>query len=561
MKNLSLITVICCLFVLFIGCKKEFNLLTEQGTSDPPNRSGLNNEDGLQANGEPYEEIILGNQLVNAYSVANMTMAYDSLLNSRSNLFSQSSFVQNLTISATHLYVCFKPQDSTEYNYLIDESGLTLFHYPLDYEIIQQGLYYIRPGSQYGDLPWLYTTIPVGQANSIIVPYDVLEKCFIPDELVLSDKHNASALTETMAMLELEALMQTRNITQEEYEEAIFVSRGAKNPSGYIKVKNTSTQNLEGVRKVKVRVHNIIKLCEATTDENGYYKMSKSYLTNVHYATIFENSTGFKVWGNWAFLCPANYNMGWHSNSGHNRNIETNSDAWPWATVNNAAYIYREKICPNLNITKPASNLRIWFINKSNGMGAAPMTHRTPIQLAAFNILLGMFSINSYLSFIAFVLPDVFIICNVKDTEKFYSLVFHELSHASHYEKAGSGYWLNYISGIVANVNKNTYGDGTGALDGYIGVGEMWGEYFEWRCMTNITALGYSFTNVPTPGTTYWFKPKILYNLQLQCSLTPKQIYDCLTSDVTNHSQLKSKLISKYGNSASITAVFAAFGF
>jgi hypothetical protein len=40
-----------------------------------------------------------------------------------------------------------------------------------------------------------------------------------------------------------------------------------------------------------------------------------------------------------------------------------------------------------------------------------------------------------------------------------------------------------------------------------------------------------------------------------------KQIFDCLTSDVTNHSQLKTKLISRYGKETQINATFRAFGF
>ncbi|MCL2311084.1 MAG: hypothetical protein FWC41_01155 [Firmicutes bacterium] len=558
MKKLSLISVICCLCIFFIGCKKEFDSHSEQNVRS--NKSGTNvNENGLNFDGEPWDEIILGNQLVNAYSVANMRIAYDSLVvNSKSNLFSPATLIHNLTIETTHLYICLKPKDSTEYDYLIEKSGLTLFPYPLDYEIIQQGLVYNRPGANKGDLPWFYTTVPVEQAGKIEMDYEVLEKCYIPSELVSVEARNNSAFTETMAMLELEALWQTKNITQDEYDHAVS-AKGAKYPTGYIKVKNTTTGNYEGVKKMKVRVHNIIKWCEAYTDENGYYKMSKSYLTKIHYAAIYENQTGFKIWGNWAFLAPANFCMGWNSNSGHSKNFDTNSKGWLWSTVNNAAYIYREKMCPAFNITKPASDLRLWTVRLSGGwLGSAPMAKRAPIQAAVFNTFVSIFGITSLLSYIAFVLPDIFIIKDFTNTKECYSTVFHEMAHASHYAKAGSGYWLNYIAGIVANLG---YGNVNGTNAGYIGVGEMWGEYMEWRCMTNNTVLGYSFNNVSIPGTSYWFKPRILYDLQMNCSLTPKQIYDCLESNVTNHAQLKAKLIQKYGNSSGINAVFASHGF
>ena len=97
---------------------------------------------------------------------------------------------------------------------------------------------------------------------------------------------------------------------------------------------------------------------------------------------------------------------------------------------------------------------------------------------------------------------------------------------------------------------------------GYIGVGEMWGNYFEWRCMNNSAALGYSFGNIGLGDKQKWFKPQIMEELQnAPCNLTPAQIYACLTNDVTNHIQLRDKLISKYGMSAQITKVFKDNGF
>ena len=76
-------------------------------------------------------------------------------------------------------------------------------------------------------------------------------------------------------------------------------------------------------------------------------------VSNVHYSLIFTNKTGFKIWGNWAFLAPACYNMGWHSKKGFNKDIYKESKAWLWSTVNNGTYVYREKLCPKFGIKKP----------------------------------------------------------------------------------------------------------------------------------------------------------------------------------------------------------------
>ncbi|MDR2083775.1 MAG: hypothetical protein LBP67_02115 [Bacteroidales bacterium] len=554
MKKPLFISVVCLFIVFFASCeKKDIDSFSEQ--SEPILKS-----DTLGFANEPGNVIILGNKLENAYSVQNMTAAYASLKASNRNPFSSLPINQNIAIVTTHLYICFKPQDTTEYNYLIDKSGLSLFAYPMDYEIIQHGLYYVRPDANEGDLPWLYTTIPVNKANDINLSYDILDHCFIPEELLSNEIEISTSTLETLTLLELTALMQTNNITQAEYNESLL-AKGSKYPTGYIKVRNTNTNSLEGVKKVKVRVHNIVKWCEVYTDEIGYYKMSKSYLTKVHYATIFENSTGFKIWGNLAFLAPANYDMGWNSSSGFNKNIETNSKAWLWSTVNNATYLYIEKMCPAFNITKPPSDLRLWTVRLNGGwLGSTPMLRRFPIASAMITSFLSTFSVTPHLLNIFNILPDIFILKDFTDTKQCYSTVFHELSHASHYVKAGKNYWLAYIEGIIANNGYGTNANGTNA--GYIGVGEMWGNYFEWRCMNNTTILGNGFGSSSFPTNTYWFKPEIMKQLQEPpCNLTTKQIYDCLTSDVTNHSQFKTKLISKYGNSQQITQVFTNNGF
>src|SRR5690554_3097780 len=44
-----------------------------------------------------------------------------------------------------------------------------------------------------------------------------------------------------------------------------------------------------------------------------------------------------------------------------------------------------------------------------------------------------------------------------------------------------------------------------------------------------------------------WFKPWIMRRLVDYAGLTQKQIFDCLTSNVTNHEELKNRLTARYG--------------
>ena len=139
-------------------------------------------------------------------------------------------------------------------------------------------------------------------------------------------------------------------------------------------------------------------------------------------------------------------------------------------------------------------------------------------------------------SYISLVMPDVFIIKNFNNTSDAYGTIFHELSHASHYTKAGKWYWLKYIAGIIGN--GGDYGDGTGGNDGYIGVGEMWGNYFGYICEKDyFGSAGFS----PWEN---WFHPGILKDLDNNIyGMTPHKIFICLQNNVRNHQELKNKLI------------------
>ena len=89
---------------------------------------------------------ILGTQLTNPYTIANMTAAY--------NIWFGTSY---RTVPTTDLYVRFEPQNETQLVLLEDSLDLELFDHPLDYEVLQEGDYYIAPTKTIEDLPYLLT--------------------------------------------------------------------------------------------------------------------------------------------------------------------------------------------------------------------------------------------------------------------------------------------------------------------------------------------------------------------------------------------------------------------
>lgn len=486
---------------------------------------------------EPSDKMVLGKRLPNPYSVKNMQIAYESM--QKQGL--ANPFKQEFSITPTHLYVRFSVSDTTDYSLLVD-SAVELFTYPLDYEILEEGLVY--DGHSSSPPYYLYGVVPV-QTQMPNIELEVLEECYIPDS-------NDPALMDFLDRLEYESFLLTGNINPF----ISFEDLTRAKPSGTIMVYNNTPQinRYEGVQSVKVRVHNFVKYDTDYTNKDGLYQMSKNFIiSNIHYSVIYENETGFKIWGNYAFLAPAEYSMGWHSNTGYSINIYTNSKAWLWSTVNNGTYIYRQTLCSIHGITKPANDLRIWtFRMNGNWGGSAPMAKHVSIPSSTFSALLSIFGITNLLQYVNLVLPDIFILQDYTSTLSTYSCLFHELSHASHFAQVGGNYWRKYITGIVANLG---YGNGNGLYCGYIGVGEMWGNFFGY-----ISEKEY-FGASSIGGVYDWYKPQILKDLYNNIPLTPLQIYDCLLPNINSHSKLKTKLKSNYGHATQIDNIFTSYGF
>ena len=503
-------------------------------------------------------DFILGSKIENAYSKDNMIKAYVSLKE-------KGEISTPISISTTHLYIKLTPKDSVEMNRILADTNLEIFPYPLDYKIEGEGEFVVDEEAE----PELYTVIPVGYHMDEMIHYDVLEECFIPDED--PDKPE-------LALLEMESLKLTDNYFESQDEEKPNMSKWSisyKYPKGYVKVKNTEGSNYEGVRGIKVRIHNIVKISSTYTNANGYYSCSRGFLSNVHYSAVFENSRGFKIWSNIGPFSPAIHNVGWHSKSGYNINIDTNSCAWPWATINNAALDYYDKICPEFKISKPYSGLRFWylsgckFVDKiSNGWsGSTPMLRNLTLGHPALTVLLftlGVLEEPSLSKLTAAVFgimlcsPDIFITkVKVRNTKTLRATIFHEMSHASHYSQVGPIYWAQYIAQICYNYinspDNNAYGDSQNDHNNIIGVGEMWASYFEYQC----TDKFYHY-DLGLSDTYAWYAPQILKYIEDNAEdITPKKIFDAFVFQVQSHSDLEQELIGRYGQSEIITKAFA----
>ena len=471
MKQIKIPLLILLLIFGLYSCQKdELNLETENNTE-------------INGDVEPKGMMVLGDKLENPYSVENMKKAYESLKGSTTL---KSATIDTFEVVANTLYIRFLPKDSSDLRILWADTTIELFDFPLDYEIVEEGFYYHDPEIPEGQPTWQYTSVPI-YYQFPNVKYEIIEECYIPEDDEEDLELKSSYSDDFYGQLELEAFRITGNLEEENtLKSTNGIMAKKKKPKGRIRVNNT-IDGLEGVMRVKVRVHNFVKWNTRNTDTIGNYQMSKNFRTNVHYAVIFENSRGFKIWGNWAFTAPAHYNMGYHSNSGYSRDIYQNSGAWKWSTVNNAVYKYID-YCDDFSISKPPSNLRVWVFEKGDGttMGSASMLRRTwglygfttTSKLGNFFLKMNdvSLSVNTLALITKFAQPDLTISVNSDNvgTDDVYNTTFHECAHASHWTKVGSSYWVKYINYIITY---GAYGDGTGQNAGYCGVGEMWGNY------------------------------------------------------------------------------------
>ena len=504
-------------------------------------------DNSLSTKDAPEEGTRLGRKIPNPYSITSMQKALASLQQSE-------GFNGTIDIVPTHLYIKITPQDSTEMNRVLDDTTLNLFPYPLDYELVGEGPYIAPEGSD----PEIYTVIP---ADRILngVTYTIIEPCFIPEE---EDPN--------LAKLELESMKLTGNITEPEIHQlTIGNTKGLwKKPSGSVKVFNTQSRSSEGVNGVKVLVSWCVKIASTYTDANGNYQIGRGFLFDVHYSAVFRNSKGFAVWSNWGPLVPAIHHVGRHDRRGHDIHIGTGSQAWPWATINNAARIYYDDMCPYFGVTTPHTPLRIWYWNSEDTAysGAAPMLSQISmhsiLQLcSSINLngeimnILDIFGLPTIVS--RLFLPDIFLYKESISTKTYYKSVFHELGHASHFRQVGPLYWELYIAQTCYNriIHGSAYGTASNEFNNVIGVGEMWGYYFDYKCRNRY------FGNTSIRNDDEWFKPQILKEIEESTNINTFDIFHALTPDIQSHLALKKKLKSLYGNEVVIENIFAQHGF
>lgn len=330
-----------------------------------------------------------------------------------------------------------------------------------------------------------------------------------------------------------------------------------KYPSGSVLIYKEDNDSIPA-KGVKIRCHYFLKWDSDFTDDEGNYNISKKFRCNPTYAIILDNVKGFKVWGNWGFLAAANHNVGRQNKSGYNFEIYNNSQAWKWLVINNAAYDYY-RMCETDGIKKPPMDLKIWCWKDATSSSAPMLHHLVGLNVTAFAVPFAAMLLTgpvvvaaSTLSwFLMAALPDVTIGTYGKDYDDIYNVVWHELSHSSHFAQAGEVVWGRYINYIVTH---DGYGDGSADTQGrdICELGESWA-YAHERYSSFIRN-----GEEDDSGWSQWFASSIdiLEKLMINKVLTPKEIYLCLTSKVKSIDDLEQKLLEKYEEKSEIIKTY-----
>ncbi len=525
--------------VLFLFSCEQQEITVEQSNleTEATNRGGM---------------IVLGKKLENPYSVENMKKAYDNLIvNGRSG--------GDIDIATTHYYVRFLPKSNEEMQ-VLEADSLYLFDYPLDYEIEGDGENYVDPDVNIAEGKWFYTSVPINY-NFTNIKYEIIEDLFLPEEYVTNGRGSIS--NEFLLELEDEALRITGNY--EERDDAILNGRAWENPNGHVRVFDTERNRLVGVEGVKVRTRRWFKYGNDYTDGNGFYYITKRYKRDVHYTVFFKNVSGFKVWSTVIDLSVASHHVGKHSKHGYDINIFQNSRAWRFATVNNGVVKYKA-YCSQFGINHPPSNLRIAALDKASGGSATPMLRRTwgvfgftshsKVKAFLWKANSISISLNLVATLLKFTQPDIIIkAASSRGTATVLATTFHECAHASHWTKAGNGYWVKYINYIITY---NGYGNGTGNNAGVCGIGEMWGNYFGAVCMNReFPRVGGSSAYLDEFED--WYNPGFLQDVDNIPDVSTAEIFSCLTSSTDTFDDLINQLKTKTNNDAQVDNAFANY--
>ena len=489
----------------------------------------------------PHDKIVLGERLDNPYTTENMTKALVSLYPTKAD---------RVELKPTDLYVRFLPKSDEEYR-ILEDMGLNLLDHPLDYSIVVDGDWYHDPKIPDGDVTWQYAVVP-SDFSFPDIEYEVIDACYIAD-----NDHSTKSDGIDWEAVERESYRLTGN--EDRLADETLTKASKVQPSGRITIIDEHAYGGKpfGVAGVKISCNSFVRFASTYTDRDGYYTMDKKFTAKLRYRLVFKNEKGFAIGFNLILVPGSVSTLGKADPNGINVTVTKDSESklFRRCVVNNAAYDYYQRCSEeNMGIAVPPSDLRIWLLNGMEASSASMLHHGTILRGSALAKFLGKFA-----PLVEAFLPDITIGTKEKDEyRELYSVVCHELAHASHFKTVGLGFWNQYICYIVESFIRSggmTYGDGTTTGAGHCEIGEMWAYYLESRMFKD--RYGGPF---PTFGNSFWFYPQIFRYLD-ERGVSVSQLFSVLKPEVVSKDILKGALISAMPSKRNeVEQIFGRYG-
>lgn len=274
MKKIYTLQLILACCISLVACSKNEPQTPNAGLT-PSRMRTINAEPAAYREGN----LILGKKLNNPYTVENMKLAVAAL--NKKGLYRLAP----ANVKASHYYVRFTPTDSVLANVLDKQHDLTLYPYPLDYEIAERGNYYLDPSTPKGAFAYQYASVKANYPFSRQIKYEILSPLYIPEEdPTLKGTENQSYVEQLLN----QAYKQTGN-----FQDTIALTKpNAKHPwyapGGKIQVWDTRLNKLIGLEGVDMRARRWFTTYHARTDFNGNYRMNDTFKHPCNYSLWYS---------------------------------------------------------------------------------------------------------------------------------------------------------------------------------------------------------------------------------------------------------------------------------
>lgn len=275
-----------------------------------------------------------------------------------------------------------------------------------------------------------------------------------------------------------------------------------KQPSGTITVtdNNDGGNVLRPVRNARVIARRFLKVERTFTNNNGQFFLSKEF-NKVHLFAEFENTqSSIRVLRRarlWQMLNPVRRDFGKFKGSLNNRQLNIAYDGnalsrlaryWAAATANNTVQEYRD-FANQQGIGNPPDNMKILLTNwQMQGVsGAAPMFAKRVLGVPADFVTTflinnlggvqgGMAALLMYLEAQVDITGGYNRNGTTSMSDQMSELMFHEQTHAAHYNKVGNAWWTSFLNAELSEMmlGPSPYGNGQRANSPIIALGESW---------------------------------------------------------------------------------------